>query len=67
MANGVTTEWEYLHVKHGNYVEREKVTTLSETYQQAINKLEQKADSDDDFNSDDEFTKQYKAQRYFTN
>lgn len=32
MANGVTTEWEDIHVKLGNYVEREKVTTLKETY-----------------------------------
>lgn len=32
MANGVTTEWEDIHVKHGNYVEREKITTLKETY-----------------------------------
>ncbi|CAD8177919.1 unnamed protein product [Paramecium pentaurelia] len=63
MANGVTTEWEDIHVKHGNYVEREKVTTLAETYQQAIQKLDEKQDSDDDFFEDDEFTKQYKNQR----
>jgi hypothetical protein len=30
MANGVNTEWFDLHVKHGNYLPKEKETTLAE-------------------------------------
>jgi hypothetical protein len=30
MANGVTTEWFDLQVKHGNYLPLEKQTTLAE-------------------------------------
>ena len=30
MANGVTTEWFDIHVKHGNYLPLEKQTTLRE-------------------------------------
>lgn len=32
MANGVTSQWEDIHVKLGNYEERPKVETLKETY-----------------------------------
>lgn len=30
MANGVTSQWEDLHVKHGNFEAREKEETLAE-------------------------------------
>lgn len=40
MANGVTTEWEDIHVKLGNYRPRPKETPESEYTQDAINKIE---------------------------
>ena len=40
MANGVTTEWEDIHVKLGNFVPREKVPTMEETSKATMEKAE---------------------------
>ena len=40
MANGVTTEWEDIHVRLGNYLPRPKVPTTEELSQQAMDKAE---------------------------
>lgn len=40
MANGVTTEWEDIHVKLGNYLPREKDATTQEVEKIIIEKLE---------------------------
>lgn len=40
MANGVTTEWEDIHVKLGNYRPRPKETPESEYTKAAIEKVE---------------------------
>jgi len=73
MANHVTTEWEDIHVKLGNYVPRPKETSNDEIQKMAIeaaqkyNPLEKKSleelneiDDDDD---DDEVLKKYKEKR----
>lgn len=75
MANGVTTEWEDIQVKLGNYVEREKIPTGEELHKIAIetvekyDPLEKKtldelnliSEIDDD--EDDEVLKAYQAKR----
>lgn len=78
MANGVTTEWFDLQVKYGNYLPNEKKTTLAEEQKlmqekhEEENKLENKLDKmsvekinelEDDLDFDDEFTRQYMANR----
>lgn len=40
MAYDVTTEWDDIHVKLGNYEPRPKETTQSELTQQALEKCE---------------------------
>lgn len=42
MANGVTTEWEDVQVKLGNYLPREKEKTNEEIFQETIEKESQK-------------------------
>lgn len=65
MANGVTTEWEDIHVKLGNYAPREKETPqheLNKIAQETFEKVEDKkvdSDFEDDF-SDDDFFEKYK-------
>lgn len=78
MANGVSTEWFDLQVKYGNYLPNEKKTTLAEEQKlmqekhEEDNKLENKLDKmsvekinelEDDLDFDDEFTRQYMANR----
>jgi hypothetical protein len=78
MANGVSTEWFDLQVQHGNYLANEKKTTLAEEQlamqarKEEENKLENKLDRmtvekinelEDDLDFDDDFTRQYMAQR----
>ena len=40
MARGVTTEWEDIHVRLGNFLPREKETTTAEISQQVMDKAE---------------------------
>lgn len=40
MANGVTSEWEDIHVRLGNYLPREKVVTTAETSMKSMEKGE---------------------------
>lgn len=72
MANKVTTEWEDIHVKLGNYLPREKEETNDEIEKMAIESLqkydplekksiEQLKEIEDD--EDDEVIQQYKAKR----
>jgi hypothetical protein len=72
MANGVTSEWEDIHVKLGNYVERPKVTPESEHSKREIDRalesdplenknLEELKELEDDF--DDDFLEEYKKKR----
>ena len=77
MAHGVTTEWDDIQVKMGNYKPLEKEPTSEQIYQEntenleqydnkfAMNaqQLEEKAEDDIDFDDDDEFLQQYRAQR----
>lgn len=42
MANGVTSEWEDIHVKLGNYLPREKEVSSEEIYKESIEKEAQK-------------------------
>ena len=76
MANGVTSEWEDVHVKLGNYLPREKEPTNEEIFQAAIEKesqkdpnagksleqirIEREENLDDD---DDEILKEYERKR----
>jgi len=72
MAHGVTTEWEDIHVRLGNYEAREKETTQAELTKQAMDKVEQQdplakknieelKEMEDDF--DDDFLEKYKQKR----
>jgi len=72
MAHGVTTEWEDIHVRLGNYEERPKETTQAELTKEAIEKVEQHdplakknieelKEMEDDF--EDDFLEQYKKKR----
>ena len=77
MVHGVTTEWDDIQVKMGNYKPHEKVQTgyeaLFETTEamevydkkHIMNEkqLEEQAEDDIDFDDDDEFMQQYRAQR----
>ena len=74
MAAGVTTEWEDIHVKNGNYIARERDPTGEEVFQQNMEDMEgfdmnkkkreeeeKDKDSDSDFDlDDDEFMKEYR-------
>lgn len=40
MANGITSEWEDIHVRLGNYIPREKVTPEWEKNKEEIEKVE---------------------------
>ena len=73
MANKVTTEWEDIHVKLGNYLPREKDPTNDELQKIAIESiqnydplehktLEQLKELEDD-DEDDEVIKAYQAKR----
>jgi len=72
MANGVTSEWEDIHVRLGNYIPREKETPQWELNKEEIEKaenydpLEKKTkeeldELEDDI--DDDFLEQYKRKR----
>ena len=77
MVHGVTTEWEDVQVKMGNWTKVEKPPTSEQVYQESINnleyydnkaimtdkQLEEKAEDDIDFDDDDEFMKEYRATR----
>ena len=76
MAHGVTTEWEDIQVKLGNYVEREKIPTGDELHKIAIETVEkydplEKKTLDDlnliseieDDEENDEVLKAYKEKR----
>lgn len=76
MANGVTSEWEDIHVKLGNYLPREKVKTGEEIFNENIEKeskkdpmasksLEQlKIEQEENNNSDDdEIFEEYKRKK----
>ena len=74
MVHGVTTEWEDIQVKMGNWKAVEKPPTQDEIFQETIDnlevydnkaimseqQLEEKAEDDIDFDDDDEFLKQYR-------
>ena len=76
MVTGVTTEWEDIQVKFGNWKAVEKPPTSEDIYQQSIalnelydprlamsaKQLEDKAEDDLDFD-DDDFMKQYRQKR----
>ena len=76
MARGVTTEWEDLQVKMGNWTEVEKPPTSAEIFGENVamvehynpnlnmnsEQLEEKAEEDPDFDEDD-FMKEYREQR----
>lgn len=72
MANGVTTEWEDIHVKLGNYLPREKEPTTAELSIKAMNEaetydplekkgLEDLKELEDDL--DDNFLEEYRKKR----
>lgn len=72
MANGVTTEWEDIHVKLGNYLPREKEPTTTELSKKAMNEaetydplekksLEDLKELEDDI--DDKFLEEYRKKR----
>jgi hypothetical protein len=72
MANGVTTQWEDIHVKLGNYTAREHKPDGEELFEQNMEliedydpmeekKLEELDEMDDDY--EDEFMKQYREKR----
>ena len=72
MANGVTTEWEDIHVKLGNYVAREKDPTTDEIEKIVIEKIDsydplQKKTLDElkeiEDDEDDEVLRQYTQKR----
>ena len=69
MANGVTTEWEDIHVKMGNYAPREKVKTGEELFQENMEQMEgydqaeENKDSDEDFDLDDDFMDKIREKR----
>ena len=76
MVHGVTTEWDDIQVKMGNYTPHEKVETGMENlisttaqlevydskYVMSERQLEQKAEDDIDFDEDD-FMQDYRQQR----
>ena len=77
MVQGVTTEWEDLQVKQGNWKPVEKPPSNDQVFYQEINDLEyynplanmnekqlaEKAEEDLDFDDDDDFYKDYKEKR----
>jgi molecular chaperone DnaK (HSP70) len=76
MARGVTTEWEDIHVARGNWKAREHVATSEEIFQtqqeqvenydqwKGLNKQQLDEMVEDDLDlEDDDFMKQYQAQR----
>ena len=77
MARGVTTEWEDIQVKMGNWAAVEKPPTQEDIFQHeqdqleyydpkkmmSAAQLEEKAEDDMDFDDDDDFYKEYKAKR----
>ena len=74
MAQGVTTEWEDMQVKMGNWKPVAKETPTEEIYTETINRnelydpklllnnkqLEEKAEEDPDFDDEDEFMKEWR-------
>lgn len=76
MARGVTTQWDDIQVKMGNYAPHEKKTTTEEIFQENVlhaeyydykhkmteKQLEEKAEDDFDFDEDD-FMKDYRAKK----
>ena len=77
MARGVTTQWEDMQVKMGNwapvekepdnytqfYTEQEKLEYYDPKKMMSAAQLQEKAEDDIDFDDDDEFYAQYKAER----
>ena len=77
MARGVTTEWEDIQVKMGNWKAVEKEPTAEEIFDETINKnelydpklawskkqVEEAAEDDIDFDDDDPFMKEWRAKR----
>ena len=70
MAYGVSTQWDDIHIKLGNYPEREKIKPQSEFSKEAIVKMEEHVDSDEELRElmeddllDDDFLESYKAKR----
>ena len=77
MARGVTTEWEDIQVKMGNWKAVEKEPTAEEIYNETINKnelydpklawnnkqVQEAAEDDIDFDDDDPFMKEWRAKR----
>jgi len=68
MANGVTTQWDDIHIALGNYPEREKITPEHEKTTLALDKMDDIMDDDPDLmdllDSDDEkATDMYKHDR----
>ncbi len=73
MANGVTTEWEDIHVKLGNYVERPHSPSMKELAgkqqeaSEGVNVFEDKKigqmDENEEEFEDDEFFKEYREKR----
>ena len=77
MVHGVTTEWDDIQVKMGNYKPLPKQPTNDEIFQEVTDGLEYydnraimtdkqlgaKAEDDIDFDDDDEFMQEYRAMR----
>ena len=77
MARGVTTEWEDIQVKMGNWKAVEKEPTAEQIFDQTINnnelydpklawskkQVEEAAEDDIDFDDDDPFMKEWRAKR----
>ena len=72
MANHVTTEWEDIHVKAGNYIERAKRATGEEMFEDNMENMEDYdameekkvgdlEEMEDEF--EDEFLKEYREKR----
>ena len=74
MVHGVTTEWEDIQVKMGNYTKLDKVPTEEDKFRENIEgleyydnraamnneQIEAMAEDDLDFDDEDDFMKQYK-------
>ena len=70
MANGVTTEWEDIQVKMGNYAPRPKKKTGEEIFQDNMDQMEgydhaqeEDKDSDDDFDLDNDVMEKMREKR----
>ena len=77
MARGVTTEWEDIQVKMGNWKAVEKEATAEQIYMENVNtnerydpklllnneQLEEMAEDDLDFDDEDPFMKEWRQKR----